>query len=89
MKYLRADNTEDPGVEPKKGTPLQFQNGILTASFPLEIPTQFFLARIPHMIFLDAKLRGTTLSGYALACALDDLPHFNVPFYIRFDKAKE
>lgn len=33
----------NPGVPPRDGTVPQCTNGILTASFPLEIPTQFNL----------------------------------------------
>ncbi len=88
MKYLEEDNPQDPGVSPREGTAPQFTNGIFTASFPLEIPTPF-TSPYPHMVYIDAKLRGTTLSGYILACALQDLPHFNVPFYIRLDKTRE
>jgi CubicO group peptidase (beta-lactamase class C family) len=89
MKYIEDDNPENPGVAPREGTVPQFANGIFTASFPLEIPTQFFIARYPHMVHVEAKLRGTTLSGYVLACALEELPHFNIPFNIRLEKMKE
>jgi hypothetical protein len=41
------------------------------------------------MVHVEAKLRGTTLSGYVLACALEELPHFNIPFNIRLEKMKE
>jgi len=88
MKYLEAGNPDDPGVAPLEGNVPQFSNGIFTASFPLEIPTPF-TSRYPHTVYIDAKLRGTTLSGYVLACALEGLPHFNVPFYIRLEKIRE
>jgi hypothetical protein len=71
-----------------EGNVPQFRDGIFTASFPLEIPTPF-TSRYPHTVDIEAKLRGTTLSGYILACAMTTLPHFNVPFYIRLDKIRE
>lgn len=89
MKYLEDDDAASPGVAPREGTVPTFADGILRVSFPLEIPVQFFMARYPHMVDLDVKLRGTTLSGCIVACALEELPHFNLPFYIRLEKVKQ
>ncbi len=88
MKYVEKDNPDNTGVAPMKGTSLAFNNGIFTASFPLEIPTPF-TKRYPHTAYIETKLHGTILSGYISAQAWEpQMPHFNVPSYIRLEKMK-
>ena len=88
MKYVEKDNPDNTGVAPLKGTSPAFNNSIFTASFPIEIPTSF-TQRYPHTAYIDTKLRGTILSGYISAQAWEpQMPHFNVPSYIRLEKMK-
>ena len=86
MRYL--DDTLPPerasGSQPAMS--VQFINGILTARFPLQIPTPF-TDRYDHTVGLNVKLHDEVLSGYISAEAWSTTtPHFCVPFYIRLVK---